>query len=479
MAGNQYNSRTDFSEFKQAQPVNRRPPRSRRSMDSQKSSKNSRKNLNGKMLDRVNPNYLKARQLRNYHKALVLPELRNLNKEREYYKERAIDLELENMKRRKLEADVPGQLESYLNEQRKKFNIVDLKVMDGKHLMGKKGPWGNRQFAEDFANGFGGLPGAQGFGGVGPLGGGMFKKKGEKPESSKQKGVINKDIRPIVNYKMIEPMDPIYDANKINKRIDEVNKERKRQYKEDMKRRREQIDYIREMMRNLPLPPDLPKIYSFTNKKNFPLDFNMTSHQIQQKNKKVVNKANARKINETVINPLKTTILKLRALRAEIVPLKKNRDELKNELLDLRDKIEDEEDSDEREGYIEEVELKKFQYKNVFENVNTKKKEILETREAVTVLKKQAVEMLQGLANKEYLTNPDNIFDFPENNKVRHLTKEINFGLKEALDDLDMKEREAELAKRNEEMRERLRREAERNQSTSSSSSSSEVSDSK
>lgn len=43
----------------------------------------------------------------------------------------------------------------------------------------------------------------------------------------------------------------------------------------------------------------------------------------------------------------------------------------------------------------------------------------------ITGLKQKAVEMLQSLANKEYMTNPDNIFDFPENNKIRHLSKEI------------------------------------------------------
>lgn len=47
-------------------------------------------------------------------------------------------------------------------------------------------------------------------------------------------------------------------------------------------------------------------------------------------------------------------------------------------------------------------------------------------------LKKKAVEMLQGLAKKEYLTNPDQIFDFPENNKIRHLSKEIQFEINKA-----------------------------------------------
>ena len=53
----------------------------------------------------------------------------------------------------------------------------------------------------------------------------------------------------------------------------------------------------------------------------------------------------------------------------------------------------------------------------------------------VTVLKQRSVEVLQGLAKKEYLSNPDNIFDFKENNKTRHLTKEVDFEIKKALAD--------------------------------------------
>jgi hypothetical protein len=47
------------------------------------------------------------------------------------------------------------------------------------------------------------------------------------------------------------------------------------------------------MMRNTPLPPDLPQIYSFTNPMEFPLDFNMTTHNINQRSEKMDLKENA------------------------------------------------------------------------------------------------------------------------------------------------------------------------------------------
>lgn len=60
----------------------------------------------------------------------------------------------------------------------------------------------------------------------------------------------------------------------------------------------------------------------------------------------------------------------------------------------------------------------------------------MEAKILISGLKKNAVEMLQGLASKEYMTNPDNIFDFPENNKIRHLSKEIQHEIGKASTDM-------------------------------------------
>ena len=82
---------------------------------------------------------------------------------------------------------------------------------------------------------------------------------------------------------------------------------------------------------------------------------------------------------------------------------------------------------------MEQIELQKTRFLEAKDKFERKKKEILETKSAISELKKRAVEMLQGLAKKEYLTNPDQIFDFPENNKIRHLSKEIQFEINKAV----------------------------------------------
>lgn len=86
----------------------------------------------------------------------------------------------------------------------------------------------------------------------------MPLKKSEHKKVSNKDGVTHIDIRPTVNYKMIEPMEDIDPTIALNKKIDKLNKRRQKKFIHDMKMRQERIEYIRDMMRNMPLPPDLP-----------------------------------------------------------------------------------------------------------------------------------------------------------------------------------------------------------------------------
>ena len=71
-----------------------------------------------------------------------------------------------------------------------------------------------------------------------------------------------------------------------------------------MKHRQEKLDQIREMMRNTPLPPELPQIFSFSNSMQYPLDFNMTSYHINLRNEKQDMQENVETIKLTIIAPL-------------------------------------------------------------------------------------------------------------------------------------------------------------------------------
>ncbi len=81
-----------------------------------------------------NPHILQANQLRGYNKQLVLPVIQNIGRKMQHYKEHAAHLELEKIRRRKLDGDVPGQLNHYLNRLNKEYNILEFKVLEGNPL---------------------------------------------------------------------------------------------------------------------------------------------------------------------------------------------------------------------------------------------------------------------------------------------------------------------------------------------------------
>ena len=117
--------------------------------------------------------------------------------------------------------------------------------------------------------------------------------------------------------------------------------------------------------------------------------------------------------------------MKLRKLREEIPTLRLVRNNLKDDIVKINDQIKDADDSEEEDDLVEQIEIQKTRFLEARDKFERKRKEITEAKQLIADLKKRAIDMLQGLAKKEYLTNPDQIFDFPENNKIRHLSKEI------------------------------------------------------
>lgn len=58
------------------------------------------------------------------------------------YKEHASELELEKIRRRMLDGDVPGQMSNYLEQLGKDYDVLQLKVLQNNplHLSGKANP---------------------------------------------------------------------------------------------------------------------------------------------------------------------------------------------------------------------------------------------------------------------------------------------------------------------------------------------------
>ena len=423
----------------------------------------------------VNPKLLQqqinAHQIRNYHKALVLPELKKYSKDLRRYKDRAQNLEIEALRRRRLDQDVPGQLEEYLNNLRRNYEVLDLKIAGIDDLVqlpplpGAKGSNPNHQSLPFLS----GIPGAQ-KSRKQSAGGKRGQSRGFRASSgfNTSKSVIHKDIRPRLNYRMFEPLEHLDPADEINRRVDRLNKQRKREFQLKMRIRQQKIEELRDMQRNLPLPPELPQIYSFVNHTDYPFDFNMHSHNLIQKKQEEVDKDRARKINEVYVMPLKSSILKLRSLRDEIGALKAKRDKKRLDIQEANDKFKEADDSEEKEDWMDILVAHKNQYDREVELVQKKKGEIEELRTVITGLKNQLIGILKDMAMKEDIADPDHIFDFPENNKVQHLTKEVNLELQAAFEDI----RQRELAKQEEELRKKREREAALRAAMESSSSS-------
>lgn len=129
------------------------------------------------------------------------------------YKQHAAELELEKIRRRQLDGDVPGQMSNYLEQLGKDYDVLQLKVLDNHHLQSKNNrnqahrsanPYESKvSFAEDNFDGKNLMP--------------------KKRPNGKGGGVVDVDLRPTINYKMIEPMQNIDPAVIMNKRIDKLN----------------------------------------------------------------------------------------------------------------------------------------------------------------------------------------------------------------------------------------------------------------
>ena len=136
-----------------------------------------------------------------------------------------------------------------------------------------------------------------------------------------------------------------------------------------MKERQDRIDYVRELARNTPLPPDLPQIYSFTNTNDYPIDFNMNYYSIVQKDLAAKNLEDAEKINQKIIAPLKIAITNLRGIRAAIPKSKEKREKLRQEVIDIQEELNDNEDSDDEDEIEERLEQRKEEFYKVKEEV--------------------------------------------------------------------------------------------------------------
>jgi hypothetical protein len=141
------------------------------------------------------------------------------------YKQHAANLELEKLRRRKLDGDVPGQMSHYLNNLNKDYNVLEMKVVDGNALnlnalsrsaipYNPNNPFGPGPGGahDPFASNIGAsMGGGSGFA--------MPLKKKKDPVTVKD-GITHIDIRPTVNYRMIEPMEDNDPTIALNKKID-------------------------------------------------------------------------------------------------------------------------------------------------------------------------------------------------------------------------------------------------------------------
>lgn len=389
-------------------------------------------NKNGRNMVMLHPQILKANELKKYNQQLILPALQKMGKKMQIYKEHAAELEVQKLRRKKLDGDIPGQMYNYLNNLNRDFNVLDLKVMEKDNInlqaLNNQGRAGSYNRMPMYSNQGYGVEGNDSYNSNFNM---PIKKKEANIKPGKD-GVTNIDVRPTVNYKLIEPMQAIDPAKAMNKKIDKLNKQREKKFIMDMKYRQDRIEQVRDMMRNLPLPPELPQIYSFTNQMNCPLDFNMQLHHVNERNAKLDVQENAEKINRAVVLPLQNALMQIRKYREEIPVAKLKKANLRDQILKLNQEIKEAEDTDEEDALVEQMELYKSEFLGAKEDLEKQKKQIIEMKGTISSLKRQAVEMLQSLAKKEYMTNPDNIFDFPENNKIRQMSSEIQFEIGKA-----------------------------------------------
>ena len=134
----------------------------------------------------------------------MLPEIKKHQQETKKYRDQAITLNIENMRMRKLQKDIPTQLQEYLDNLAEENNILEFEVL-GDLPMG--------QDPHDFMN-----QGKKGRNGQKNKNR-QFQNKGSTSHS--QFGsTIQVDQRPKMNVKLIEPMDPMDDSDAINKKIE-------------------------------------------------------------------------------------------------------------------------------------------------------------------------------------------------------------------------------------------------------------------
>lgn len=352
-----------------------------------------------------------------YHNRFVVPELQKLKNEKKSFKERAIQLNIENMRFKKLQSDIPTQLQQYLNEVQEENDILDMKILKGLPI-------------EDYNNNFGGSdPNSKNFNMP------NFHQGNGRMHTNEDGGEdypLEIDLRPALNYKLVEPLDPMDQSDAINKKIDVANLRREKAFREKLKIREKRIDGVIELARNTPAPPDIPQMYSFTSKMEYPIDFNMTTYNIMQRDISSKNKQDSVKFNSQIVAPLKIAIQKIRFLRSTIEDNIEKRDKAFEEgqkIFKEKKEIENQKDVpdyiiEEQVELVEEnLEEKRKKYRSMKGMVEKQIVQIDELKVTIKNLKLEAIESLKGLAKKEYLGNPNNIFDFPENNKIRELEK--------------------------------------------------------
>lgn len=230
-----------------------------------------------------------------------------------------------------------------------------------------------------------------------------------------------------------EPLDYKKDTERENRKIDKINKKRLKNFKAKVKDKKNKIEGIRAIMRNLPVAPEQPKIYDFEHKDvgMYPIDFDMKTYQLLSGEQRAEEAQQAQYINSSMVEPLQQQQEMLKHLRDSIKSKKLLRSKLRSEIVEMeekkleRDEEDDDEDSDEEDPDQEMIDLKQSALAVLEEEINKLKDKIEETKNIIRALKFKIVEMLKNLAEKEYMTNPDSIFSFPHNNKIKHYTKEV------------------------------------------------------
>ena len=252
-----------------------------------------------------------------------------------------------------------------------------------------------------------------------------------------------------MNIKVKEPLKYEDETEKMNKKIDKINKKKIKRFKEKVKDKKNKIESIRGIMRNLPVAPEQPKLYTFDHKDAsiYPIDFDMNTYMLLQGNQEKEDNQQAQYINNTLVAPLQNHQRKLKDLREEIKKSKVEKNDLKLEILDLDSQIaekkakldregeeennedDEEEDEDDIQDAIDMIEETKELKENAIKDFETKiqdlKSEIEVTKNIIKGLKFKIVEMLKNLAQKEYMNNPESIFTFPTNNKIKNYTREL------------------------------------------------------